>query len=58
MSFAFDRGARVVEGFPVDTAGRRLGSGELYHGTLAMFTDAGFELVERRGTRRALVRRG
>jgi GNAT superfamily N-acetyltransferase len=58
VDYALSRGARVVEGFPVDTAGRRVGSGELYHGTLGMFSDAGFELIERRGTRRALVRRG
>ena len=58
VDHAMSRGARVVEGFPVDTEGRRMGSGELYHGTLGMFTDAGFEFVERRGKRRALVRRG
>jgi GNAT superfamily N-acetyltransferase len=50
-------GAAAVEGHPVDTEGQRRGSGDLYHGTLAMFLSAGFDLVERRGTRRALVRR-
>ncbi|MFI9818264.1 GNAT family N-acetyltransferase [Saccharothrix variisporea] len=55
--FAAERGAKHVEGYPVDTGGAKKGSGDLYHGTLAMFLDAGFGLVERKGTNRALVRR-
>jgi len=50
-------GARAVEGYPIDTADRGLQPGDLYYGTLQAFGDAGFELVERRGVRRALVRR-
>lgn len=57
VDFARERGARFVEGHPVDTEGSRRTSGDLYHGTLEMFLAAGFALVERRGTRRALVRR-
>jgi GNAT superfamily N-acetyltransferase len=57
VDFARERGAGVVEAFPVDTEGERRTSGDLYHGTLTMFLAAGFALVERRGTRRALVRR-
>ena len=57
VDFAVERGAAAVEGYPVDTEGERRGSGDLYHGTLAMFESAGFTLVERRGTRRALVRK-
>jgi GNAT superfamily N-acetyltransferase len=57
VDFAARRGATSVEGHPVDTGGERKVSGDLYHGTLDMFLSAGFELVERRGTRRALVRR-
>ena len=57
VDFARERGATTVEGHPVDTAGQKKVSGDLYHGTLDMFLSAGFELVERRGTRRALVRR-
>ncbi|MFJ6675325.1 GNAT family N-acetyltransferase [Actinosynnema sp. NPDC091369] len=56
VRYAREHGARSVEGYPVDTAGAKKGSGDLYHGTLGMFTDAGFELVERRGANRALVR--
>lgn len=57
VDWARARGATAVEGHPVDTEGERRGSGDLYHGTLAMFRSAGFDLVDRRGTRRALVRR-
>lgn len=57
VDYAAKQGAVAVEGYPVDTEGQKRGSGDLYHGTLAMFLAAGFELVDRRGTRRALVRR-
>lgn len=57
VEYAAERGARAVEGHPVDTEGERRGSGDLYHGTLDMFRTAGFALVGRRGTRRALVRK-
>ena len=57
VDFARERGATSVEGYPVDTGGQKKVSGDLYHGTLAMFLAAGFDLVERRGPRRALVRR-
>ncbi|MCP3800454.1 GNAT family N-acetyltransferase [Allokutzneria sp. A3M-2-11 16] len=49
--------ARVVEGYPVDTEGAKRESSSLYHGTLNLFLANGFEVVQRRGTRRALVRR-
>jgi GNAT superfamily N-acetyltransferase len=57
VDYARSHGAVAVEGHPVDTEGQRRGSADLYHGTLAMFLAAGFDLVDRRGTRRALVRR-
>ncbi|HEU5475804.1 MAG TPA: GNAT family N-acetyltransferase [Actinophytocola sp.] len=57
VAFAAARGARLVEGYPVDTAGERRPSADLYHGTLSLFLAAGFRMVQRRGTRRALVRR-
>jgi GNAT superfamily N-acetyltransferase len=57
VSYAARHGAAIVEAYPVDTNGVKASSGELYHGTLSMFLDAGFMLVERRGTRRALVRK-
>jgi ribosomal protein S18 acetylase RimI-like enzyme len=57
VDFAAERGAAAVEGHPVDTEGARRSSDEIFHGTLDMFRAAGFELVDRRGTRRALVRK-
>ncbi|TDV36865.1 GNAT family N-acetyltransferase [Actinophytocola oryzae] len=57
VDYARERGARAVEGHPVDTEGEKRASGDLYHGTLTTFLSSGFELLERRGTRRALVRR-
>ncbi|MFC3891767.1 GNAT family N-acetyltransferase [Lentzea rhizosphaerae] len=57
VEYAAKAGAKSIEGYPIDTEGRKLQAGELYHGRLTMFLDAGFELVERRGTRRALVSR-
>jgi GNAT superfamily N-acetyltransferase len=57
VSYAAEAGATSVEGYPIDTDGRKLQAGELYHGRLEMFLDAGSEVVERRGTRRALVSR-
>lgn len=57
VRYAAERGATVVEGYPVDTGGDRKPSAELYHGTLAVFRAAGFTVVERRGVRRALARK-
>jgi GNAT superfamily N-acetyltransferase len=57
VDFAAERGAAAVEGHPVDTAGARRAAGDIFHGTLDMFLAAGFALVDRRGTRRALVRK-
>ena len=41
-------GATMLEAYPVDTAGQRLPSSNVYHGTLSMFERAGFAVVERR----------
>jgi GNAT superfamily N-acetyltransferase len=57
VDWARARGATAVEGHPVDTEGERRPAGDIFHGMLAMFLAAGFDLVDRRGTRRALVRR-
>jgi GNAT superfamily N-acetyltransferase len=56
VDFAQERGAEVVEAYPIDTAGAKRSSAELYTGTLAMFERAGFEEVARRGWR-PIVRR-
>ncbi|MGH1561180.1 N-acetyltransferase family protein [Mumia sp. DW29H23] len=56
VSYARERGARYVEGYPVDVEGSSVPADERYHGRLDVFLEAGFTLVERRGKRRALVR--
>jgi GNAT superfamily N-acetyltransferase len=52
------RGARVVEGYPVDaSAWPKASSAELYYGTVSMFDTAGFEIVARPTPRRVVMRR-
>jgi GNAT superfamily N-acetyltransferase len=51
VAFARERGAEVVEGYPIDTAGEKRSSADLFTGTLAQFERAGFEEVARRGGR-------
>jgi GNAT superfamily N-acetyltransferase len=48
IAYARDHGARLLEAYPVDTGGRRLAAANAYQGTLSMFEDAGFRVVERR----------
>ena len=55
VDYAAEQGAESVEGYPVEVGTRS--SSDLYHGTIGMFADAGFEVVEKRGLARALVRR-
>jgi GNAT superfamily N-acetyltransferase len=56
---ARELGARVIEGCPVDTTIRaKAPSAELYHGTLTLFTAAGFAVVSRPTRDRAVVRLG
>ena len=43
VDYARDSGARLIEGYPVDTSGTTMPSNELYHGTLSTFLAAGFE---------------
>lgn len=50
-------GARIVEAYPVDTAGEKVSSADLYHGPLSAFEAAGFEITGRPVEGRAVVRR-
>jgi GNAT superfamily N-acetyltransferase len=50
-------GATVVEGYPVDTGGDRRPSGDLYTGTVALFTRAGFRIHARPASGRRVVMR-
>jgi GNAT superfamily N-acetyltransferase len=49
-------GATVVEAYPVDTAGEKVSSADLYHGPLSTFESAGFTVSERPVDGRAVVR--
>jgi GNAT superfamily N-acetyltransferase len=53
MAYAAAHGAKLLEGYPVDTHGARIASANAYKGTLSMFESAGFEVVERRQANRA-----
>ncbi|WIX79726.1 hypothetical protein QRX50_02685 [Amycolatopsis carbonis] len=55
IAYAPEHGADAVEGYPVAIGDRP--PMDLYHGTVGLFTRADFEVVERRGAARALVRR-
>ena len=52
---ARSHGARVIEGYPVDTDAGKTSSNDLYHGALSSFEDAGFIEVARPGARRPIV---
>jgi len=55
--FAADRGARVLEGYPIDTAGKRQADAFLWHGVVSSFTHAGFREVARRSPTRPIMRK-
>lgn len=57
VRYATAPGAAAVEGYPVDASDGKVAAGGLYHGELQTFLDSGFELIDRRGSRRALVRK-
>ena len=48
-------GARVIEGYPIDTAEKKASAAELYHGSLGLFEKAGFRVVARPMPGRAVV---
>jgi GNAT superfamily N-acetyltransferase len=56
IDHATDRGATIIEGYPIDRTVRARRAPDLFVGTLSMFQDAGFEEVSRVGDR-PLVRR-
>ncbi len=58
VEFARDRGARLLEGYPVDTERRpQVRAEELYHGSVGLFAGAGFSEVLRPSRARVLMRR-
>lgn len=52
IAYARDHGATLLEAYPADTDGRRISAANAYKGTVPMFEDAGFEVVERRQANR------
>ncbi len=48
VQHARDRGATLLEAYPVDTAGERVSAATAFRGTLHMFESAGFREVARR----------
>jgi len=56
VAYARANGARLIEGYPVDTTERRVTDDAAYHGTLALFQAAGFREVARRTPARPIVR--
>jgi GNAT superfamily N-acetyltransferase len=48
IDYARERGATMLEAYPVDTGDGRVPAASAYHGTLAMFERAGFVVVARR----------
>jgi GNAT superfamily N-acetyltransferase len=55
VAHARTHGARVVEGYPVDTTVRTTSSNDLYHGALSTFLHAGFAEVARPAPSRPIV---
>ncbi len=56
VRFARTRGARIVEGYPNDTAGRSLPDAFAWHGVVPTFERAGFIEVLRRSASRPIMR--
>ena len=56
VAFAAKRGARIVEGYPVDPRQGRIPETFAYHGLAAAFRAAGFQEVLRRSETRPIMR--
>lgn len=57
VDYAGAAGARIIEGYPVDTGGEKKRTNDLFHGTLATFLAAGFTEQAEMKPGRALVSR-
>lgn len=56
IEHARSNGARIIEGYPVDVQARaKVSAAELYYGPLSLFEKAGFEIVARPTSGRAVV---
>lgn len=57
IAYAADHGATLLEAYPVDTTGGRVPAAHAFKGTVSMFENAGFEVVERRRANRSSAER-
>lgn len=55
VDYARQHGARVIEGYPIDTAADKTSSNSLFVGALSTFLDAGFTIVDQPKPTRAVV---
>ena len=55
VDYARESGARIIEGYPVDTAAVKVSPNELFHGALSTFLAAGFSVVGELRSGRPLV---
>ncbi|MFD6698724.1 MULTISPECIES: GNAT family N-acetyltransferase [unclassified Microbacterium] len=55
VDYARESGARVIEGYPVDTSAVKVSSNDLFHGALSTFLTAGFSVVGELRSGRPLV---
>ena len=55
VDHASAHGARVVEAYPIDTDERKTSNNELFHGSVSLFTAAGFREVARPTSARAVM---
>ncbi len=55
VAHARNNGARVVEGYPIDTTVTKTSSNELFHGAFSTFLDAGFAETARPAPARPIV---
>ena len=56
VNYASRKGARIIEGYPVDPSRRKHSNAEAFVGIDAMFREAGFREVARRSPSRPLMR--
>ncbi|MEJ1092802.1 GNAT family N-acetyltransferase [Microbacterium istanbulense] len=57
IEYAHDSGARIIEGYPVDTSHGRVPSNDLFHGALPTFLNEGFQQIAPLTRGRVLVSR-
>jgi len=57
VAFAREKGARILEGYPVDTGDRMSPDVWVYTGLLPAFRKAGFHEIARRSKSRPIMRR-